>query len=152
MQNENMTLITLFLLAQVAASPDQFLTAASLEKLKNVTLSSSKTSTLDAPVVKMLGIGKGGDAITVKQFKADTALGRYVLTIPVKPASDDVVFSFRDPSGVTYNYLSDSRRTLRAAMASDADGNRTLQNEEAQEGFRNVLKAWGMIAPRVKFP
>jgi hypothetical protein len=138
--------------AQAPASHDELLTAASLEKLKTITLSASKTSNLDAPVVKMLGIGKDGDQIAVKQFRAETTLGLYVLTIPVKPATDDVVFSFRDPSGVTYNYLSNSTRTLRAAMAADADGSRMLKNEDAEEGFRSVLKAWGLIAPRVKAP
>ena len=75
-----------------------------------------------------------------------------MFTVPVKPASDDVVFSFRDLSGVTYNYLSDSSRVLRSAMSSDADGNRALKNEDAQAGFLDVLKQWGMIALRVKVP
>jgi hypothetical protein len=138
--------------AQTAAPAEELLTSASLEKLKSITLTASKSSTLDARVAQMLGMGKDGDSIAVKQFKADTALGLYVFTIPVKPATDDIVFSFRDPSGVTYNYLSDGKRTLRAAMASDADGNRILTNDEAEEGFRNSLKAWGLIAPRVKAP
>src|SRR5258705_12612195 len=88
---------------QAVTPPDQLLTAASLEKLKKVTLSGSKTSALDAAVVKMLGMAKQGETITVKQFKADTARGLFVLTVPVKPASppsDDLVFSFRDLSGV----------------------------------------------------
>jgi len=160
MQNENMMLAALLTISlgsvaaapmQTAAPPDQLLTAAALEKLKAVTLGpNNKTSTLAAPVVKMLGIGKDGDTVTVKQFKAETAQGLYILTIPVNPASDDVIFSFRDPSGVTYNYLSDSSRTLHAAMASDADGNRTVKNAEAQEGFLAVLKDWGLIAPECR--
>ena len=147
-----MLIALLAVLLQVGAPPTPPLTSASLEKLKNITLSASKTSTLDARVVKMLGMGKDGEAITVKQFKADTGVGLYVLTIPVKPASDDVVFSFRDPSGVTYNYLSDSKRILRAAMTSDADGDHPLTNEDADEGFLASLKAWELIVPRVKFP
>ena len=97
-------------------------------------------------------MGSDGEAVPVKQFRAETGLGLYVFTLPVKPANDDVVFTFRDLSGVTYNYLSDSKRTLRKAMASDAEGDRGLSNEEAAEGFRSILKAWGLIAPRVKFP
>jgi hypothetical protein len=138
--------------AQTTAPPGELLAPASLEKLRNVTLSGSKTSALDASIATMLGVSKDGGAITVKQLEADTALGRYVLTIPVKPATEDILFSFREPSGVTYNYLSDSRRALRAAMVSDADGNRPLKNEDAEEGFRNTLKAWALIAPRVPKP
>jgi hypothetical protein len=151
-----MTLVALLMLAilpQAAAPPtDAGLSAESLAKLRKVALSASKATNLDAPVVKMLGLGKDGDTISVKQLKADTANGRYVLTVPVKAGSDDVLFSFRDPSGVTFTYLSDSRRMLRAAMASDSDGNHPLTNDEAAEGFRSSLKAWGLIAPRVKNP
>jgi hypothetical protein len=138
--------------AQNAADPDTLLSPASLEKIRNVTLSGSKTSALDATVARTLGIGQGGESMTVKQFRAETAVGLYVFTIPVKPASADIIFSFRDLSGVTYSYLSDGTRTLRAAMASDADGNRVLKTEDAEEGFRSTLRAWGLIAPRVKFP
>ena len=144
--------LLLFAIAQAPAASPDVLTAAHLDRLKTITLSANKTANLEAPVVKMLGLGKEGDTIVVKQFKAETRIGLYVLTIPVKPATDAVVFSFRDPSGVTYNYLSDTTRILRAAMTSDADGNRTLSNDEAAEGFRNSLKAWDVIAGRVKFP
>jgi hypothetical protein len=137
---------------QAQAAAAVLLTPASLDKLKNVTLSAPKTSTLDAPVAKALGIGKEGEPITVKQFRAELEVGLYVITIPVKPATDAMVFSFRDPSGVTYNYLSDGTLTLRAAMASDSDGIRSITTEEAAEGFRQTLKAWGTIAPRVKYP
>ena len=152
-----MTLLVLLfvvLLPQGSATPplEAGLSAQNLEKLRKIALSASKAGNLDAPVVKMLGLGKDGDAISVKQFRAETALGLYVFTIPVKPASEDVLFSFRDLSGVTCTYLSDSSRSLRAAMASDADGNRTLPKEEAVVGFQNSLKAWNGIAPRVKFP
>jgi len=135
-----------------AAPAEPGLTAEHLAKLRKITMSASKASNLDPPVARMLGLAKDGGAISVKQFKAETALGLYIFTIPVKPASDDVLLSFRDLSGVTYTYLSDSTRTLRMAMASDADGNRLLTPEAAAEGFRNSLKAWDTIAQRVKFP
>ena len=148
-----LALLFVVLMPQAATPPAEAgLSAQNLEKLRKIVLSASKAGNLDAPVVKMLGLAKEGDAISVKQFRAETALGLYVFTIPVKPASDDVLFSFRDLSGVTCTYLSDSSRTLRAAMASDADGNRTLTKEEAAAGFQNSLKAWNGIAPRVKFP
>jgi len=149
-----LALLFVVFMPQAAATPppEAGLSAQNLEKLRKIALSASKAGNLDAPVVKMLGLGKDGDAISVKQFRAETALGLYVFTIPVKPASDDVLFSFRDLSGVTCTYLSDSSRTLRAAMASDADGNRTLTKEDAAAGFQNSLKAWNGIAPRVKFP
>ena len=148
-----LVLLFVVLMPQAATPPAEAgLSAQNLEKLRRIALSASKASNLDAPVMKMLGLGKDGDAISVKQFRAETALGLYVFTIPVKPASDDVLFSFRDLSGVTCTYLSDSSRSLRATMASDADGNRTLPKEEAAAGFRNSLKAWNGIAPRVKFP
>ena len=134
------------------AGPSDVLTPANLDRLKTITQSASKTSNLDAPVVKMLGLGKEGETVTVKQFRAETAIGLFVFTLPVKPASDNVVFSFRDLSGVTYSYLSDSTRTLKAAMASDADGNRMLTNEEAADGFRNSLIQWARIARTTKFP
>ena len=149
-----LALLFVILMTQAPAAPtsEPGLSAPNLEKLRKIALSASKAGNLDAPVVNMLGLGKDGEAISVKQFKAETALGLYVFTIPVKPASDDVLFSFRDLSGVTRTYLSDSSRTLRAAMASDADGNRTLTKEQATAGFQNSLKAWNGIAPRVKFP
>jgi len=102
--------------------------------------------------VRLLGLGKEGEAISVKQFKAETSMGRYIFTVPVKPALDDLLFSFRDPSGITYTYRSGADRTLKAAMVSDSDGNRQLTNEAATEGFRASLKAWNLIAPRVKAP
>jgi hypothetical protein len=134
------------------ASSAAGLSAEKLNRLRQIAASAPKASNLDLPVMNLLGLGKDGDLISVKQFKADTAIGLYVFTLPVKPASDDVLFSFRDLSGVTYTYLSDSTRMLRAAMASDADGNRMLSNAEAAEGFQKSLNAWGLIAPRVKFP
>ena len=155
-----LALLFVILMAQAPAAPtpEPGLSAPNLEKLRKITLSASKASNLDAPVARILGLVRDTDAHTgplgmsVKQFKAETALGLYVVTVPVKPGSDDVLFSFRDLSGVTYTYLSDSSRTLRAAMASDADGNRALTKEEAVDGFQNSLKAWNAIAPRVKFP
>lgn len=151
---------TILLMALISAAPAAAqnpppataLSDQSFDKLRKITMSASKATNLDAPVVKTLALGKDGDAISVKQFKAETARGLYVFTVPVKPASDDVLFSFRDLSGTTYTYLSDSKRTLRAAMVSDADGNRPLTSDEALEGFRNSLTAWNIIAPRVKFP
>lgn len=134
------------------ATPAEPLSADALEKLRKITLSSNKATNLDPPVVKMLGLGRDGEAISVKQFRAETALGLYVLTIPVKPSADEVIFSFRDLSGTTFNYLSDSKRMLRAAMVADADGSRTIANDQAADGFRNQLTAWGIVARRVKFP
>ncbi len=137
-------------LALARASAQELLTAEALQKLKSIT-QGARAANLDAPVVKTLGIGSGGE-VSAKQFKAETALGLYVFTIPVKPATDDVVFSFRDPAGVTYSYLSDSSRTLRKAMVADADGVRLIPNTEADTGFQDSLKAWGIIARRVKAP
>ena len=133
-----------------AATPT--LTAEQLDKLRKITLTAPKVGNLDAAVVNLLALGKTGETIGVKQFKADTAVGTYVITIPVKPATDDVLFSFRELSGTTYTYLSNSSRTLRAAMVSDSDGNRPLSGDDAATGFQNTLKAWSLIAPRVKFP
>jgi hypothetical protein len=135
-----------------ATAPEASLSAESFEKLRKVALSAARAGNLEVPVMKTLGLGKDGDTISVKQLRAETALGLYVFSVPVKPASDAVLLSFRDPSGVTYTYLSDSQRALRAAMESDADGNRALTKEEAAEGFKNSLKAWSLIAPRVKAP
>ena len=126
------------------------LTLEALQKLKSIT-QGAKAADLDSPVVKILGIGAGG-AVSAKQFKAETAIGLYVFTMPVKPATDDVVFTFRDLAGVTYNYLSDSNRKLRRAMVTDLDGSRILSNEQAEAGFQDSLKAWGIIARRVKVP
>jgi hypothetical protein len=142
--------VLLFSVAIVALRAQEPLTAEALQKLKNIT-QGAKAANLDAPIVKTLGIGDGGD-VSAKQFKADTALGLYVFTIPVKPATDDIVFTFRDLAGVTYNYLSDSNRKLRKAMVADADGTRILPNDQADAGFQDSLKAWGIIARRVKVP
>src|SRR5262249_15265796 len=105
---------------------------------------------LDAPVVKLLSIAT--DLVSVKQFKADTPVGRYVFTVPVKAGADELLLSLRDMSGTTYTYLTDGTRTLRAAMVSDSDGNRSLPNDAAAAGFRDSLKAWNSFAPRVKLP
>jgi hypothetical protein len=133
-----------------AGSATEPLTLEAFQKLKDIT-QGAKAADLDAPVVKTLGIGAGG-TISAKQFKAETAIGLYVFTIPVKPATDDVVFSFRNPAGVTYNYLSDSSRKLRSAMVTDAEGSRTIPAEQAEAGFQDSLRAWGIIARRVKTP
>jgi hypothetical protein len=142
--------VLLVILALVRLQAQELLTAEALQKLKNIT-QGAKAANLDAPVVKTLGIGDGGD-VSSKQFKADTALGLYVFTIPVKPATDDIIFTFRDLAGVTYNYLSDSNRKLRKAMVADADGTRIVPNDQADAGFQDSLKAWGIIARRVKVP
>ena len=134
----------------VGVGSQEPLTSEALQKLKTIT-QGAKAANLDAAVVKMLGIGDGSD-VSAKQFKAETALGLYVFTILVKPASDDIVFSFRDPAGVTYNYLSDGTRMLRKALVADADGTRILPNADAESGFQDSLKAWGIIARRVKTP
>ena len=135
-----------------AAQGEVGLSAEMLEKLRRITASAARASNLETPVMKMLGLGKDGDTISVKQFRAETTIGLYVFTLPVKPASDYVLFSFRDLSGATYTYLSDSQRQLKAAMASDSDGNRILPNEDAAAGFRSILTAWGEIARRTKAP
>lgn len=133
--------------AAPAAEP---LTLEAFQKLKGIT-QGAKPSDLDPSIVKALGIG-GGGAVSAKQFKADTAIGLYVFTILVKPATDDVVFTFRDLAGVTYNYLSDSTRTLRTAVVTDLDGTRALPSDEAGKGFQDSLRAWGIVARRVKVP
>jgi hypothetical protein len=133
-----------------AASATEPLTLEAFQKLKDIT-QGAKAADLDAPVVKILGVG-GGGTVSVKQLKADTAIGLYVFTVPVKPATDDVVFSFRNPAGVTYNYLSDSGRKLRLAMVTDSEGSRTIPAEQAEAGFQDSLRAWGIVARRVKVP
>ena len=133
-----------------AAAATEPLTLEAFQKLKNIT-QGAKPADLSPPIVKALGIG-GGGAVSAKQFKAETAIGLYVFTILVKPATDDVVFTFRDLAGVTYNYLSDSNRKLRVAMVTDSDGNRTLPNDQAEKGFQDSLRAWGIVARRVKVP
>ena len=147
-----LTLLHLIAWAQTPspAVPSEVLSAANFDKLKKLTVTASKTANLPAPVVALLGLGQNGTQVTVKQLEADTERGRYIFTVPVKPESEAVVFSFRDLSGVTYNYLSDSTLTLRAAMSSDVDGTRKLANEQAMEGYLASLKAWALIAPRVK--
>jgi hypothetical protein len=142
--------LTLLAVAVCSSSSQELLTADALQKLKNIT-QGAKAANLDAAVVKALAIGSGGD-VSVKQFKAETALGLYVFTIPVKPATEDVIFSFRDPAGVTVNYLSDTSLTLRKVVVADADGVRAVPNAGAESGFQDSLKAWGIIARRVKVP
>jgi hypothetical protein len=142
-------LIAMF--GQTASLPaEPALSVENLQKLRKIALTAPKATNLDAPVVKLLGVG--ADLVSVKQFKADTAVGRYVLTVPVKAGADDLLLSFRDPSGTTYTYLTDGTRVLRAAMVSDADGNRSLAADAAAAGFQDSLKAWNTIAPRVKLP
>lgn len=133
--------------AAPAAEP---LTLEAFQKLKSIT-QGAKPADLTPPIVKALGIG-GGSAVSAKQFKAETAIGLYVFTIVVKPATDDVVFTFRNLAGVTYNYLSDSNRKLRAALVTDLDGSRALPNDEADKGFQDSLRAWAIVARRVKVP
>jgi hypothetical protein len=142
--------IVLLSLAFVPLRSQELLTVEALQKLKTIT-QGAKAANLDPPVVKSLGIGDGGE-VSAKQFKADTAIGLYVFTILVKPASDDIVFTFRDLAGVTNNYLSDSNRKLRKAMVADADGTRIVPNDQAETGFQDSLKAWGIVARRVKAP
>jgi hypothetical protein len=141
------------LLTSVAFIPlrsQELLAPDALQKLRTIT-QGAKAADLDAPVVKTLGIGDGNN-VSAKQFKAETAIGLYVFTIVVKPATDDIVFTFRDLAGVTYNYLSDSSRKLRKAMVVDADGLRIVANDQAEAGFQDSLKAWGIVARRVKTP
>jgi len=130
--------------AEPALSPDNF------QKLKKIALTAKDATNLDARVVKLLNLGS--DLVSVKQFKAETALGRYIFTVPVKASHDEVLLSFRDPSGTTYTYFTDATRILRSAMVSDADGNRAVSAEAASAGFQDSLKAWNAIAPRAPTP
>ena len=130
-------------------SAAETLTLEAFQKLKSIT-QGAKPADLIPSIVAALGIGDGG-AVSAKQFRPTRPLA-YVLTIMVKPATDDVVFTFRDLAGVTYNYLSDSNRKLRKATVTDLDGTRPVPNDQADKGFQDSLKAWEIVARRVKLP
>jgi len=128
------------------------MTAEELAKLRRIALAFTDfPMTLDPGLVELFDLGAANEAVHARQMAIDRSAGHCLITFPLTPGSDDVIFTVMLP-GITRLFLSSSSRTLRAALVLTSAGLQKIEKtdssawETATTFYQSQLGIWAEYA------